>query len=91
MKKNSDAVPGFTLLPEQAILVRAIVDREGGDEKTLLQELLNQAFADSALIKKFVRRIKAHPEWHVGMHEAGLYPADIFAAEKKIRKAAQKK
>ena len=89
IRKRSDQVPGASLSAEQAILVRAIVDREGGDERTLILRLLNEGFVNSAVVKKFVRRLKNHPEWHAGMHDVGLYPVDIFSAYKKICKEAK--
>ncbi len=90
IKKNNNVVPGASLTNDQAILVRAIVDREGGSEADFVRELLDQAFANSTVVNGFVARLKAHPEWHNTMHSAGLYPADIFAAAKSVRKAAKK-
>ncbi len=90
IRKKSDLVPGATLTPEQAILIRAIIDRDGGDERSLILRLFNEGFVNSPLVKNFVRRLKRHPEWHAGMHEAGLYPADIFSAYRKICKDAKK-
>lgn len=90
IKKKPDLITGISLSPEQSILVRAIIDRQGGDESSFVKDLLNAAFADSELVASFVKRIKDHPEWHAGMHEAGLYPADIFEAEKAIKKAKKK-
>ncbi len=89
IKKNNNAVPGVTLTDNQAILVRAIIDREGGSEADFLRELLDSAFANSAVVADFVNRLKDHPEWHSSMHSAGLYPADIFAAAKAVRKSAK--
>lgn len=90
IKKNSNVVPGVTLTEEQAILVRAIIDREGGSEADLLRQLLNEAFANSDVVSRFVQRLKVHPEWHASMHSAGLYPADILEAAKAIQKATEK-
>ncbi len=90
IKKRQDVVPGVRLTEEQAILVRAVVDRDGGDEARLLQAIISRGMASSQEITGFVSRVKAHPEWHDAMHESGLYPADIFAAAKSVRRAAKK-
>lgn len=89
--KTRDVVAGVKLTDEQAILVRAIIDRDGGNEAEFLSELLNSALADSVVVKRFVKRLKDHPDWHQAMHNAGLYPADIFSAYKKVRQKVKSK
>lgn len=88
-KDSSRPVAGLSLTEDQAILVRAFVDREGGDEVKLVKAALLVGLVNMPAIRSFVRRLKKHPGWHQSMHEAGLYPADIFHAWDNVKKEAK--
>lgn len=88
-KGSDNRVPGCQLTPDQAILVRAVIDREGGDESKLVKEALLVGLVNMPAIRSFVKRLKSHPEWHQSMHDAGLYPADILHAWKVVEKEAK--
>lgn len=88
--KGADSrVTGCSLTSDQAILVRAVCDRDGGDEAKLVKQALLVGLVNMPAIRSFVRRLKKHPEWHKGMHDAGLYPADIFHAWDNVKKEAK--
>lgn len=88
-KGADNRVTGCSLTPDQAILVRAVCDHYGGDEAKLVKEALLIGLINMPAIRRYVKRLKAHPEWHAGMHEAGLYPADIFHAWSNVKKEAK--
>ena len=89
--KGADSrVPGCNLSADQAILVRAFIDSDGGDERVLVQQALLVGLVNMPAIRDYIGRLRKHPEWHQGMHAAGLYPADIFHAWKNVCREAKR-
>lgn len=89
-KDSAHAVSGISLSQDQATLIRAFVDSEGGDEREIAKQALIIGLVNMPAIRNYVKRVRKHPEWHKGMHEAGLYPSDIFHAWKNILKEAKR-
>lgn len=89
IKKKNDAISGAKLSDDQSFLLRALVDREGGSEANVVKRLLDWGIANSPMVLSFVERVRANPDWHTKMHEAGLYPTEIEHAWGEIQKAAQ--